>query len=357
MRRGSYCYLTDEEWERRIARFEAIARSCTLCPRNCHVDRFSDERGYCDAPGELVVSSIFPHHGEEPPLSGTGGSGTIFFTHCTLQCCFCQNWQISHEAEGQRFTPEELAEKMVGLQKQGCHNINLVTATHFIPWLLRALQLAAKKGLFLPLVYNCGGYEHASTIALLAGIIDIYLPDMKYGDNRAAQLLSRTANYRSFNRTSLREMFRQVGALITDDDGVARRGLCVRHLVLPDDLAKSEAILDFLTSVFDPADICISLMAQYRPLYHAADFPEINRMVTVQEYETVKKAFIDAGFPGFYQKFDALDKSFVIDFTTRKEEALTPPSAPGSLNSSQDSLSEGEPETTTLLSPDWKEVG
>jgi putative pyruvate formate lyase activating enzyme len=324
---GSYRYLTDDDWERRIARFDAIARSCTLCPRNCHIDRFAGERGYCNAPGELVISSIFPHHGEEPPISGTGGSGTVFFAYCTLQCCFCQNWQLSHEAEGRAFTPDELAEKMVGLQEQGCHNINLVTATHFLPWLLRALRTASKKGLTLPLVYNCGGYEHASTIALLSGIVDIYLPDMKYGDDYAAHLFSHTANYRSFNRTSLREMFRQVGALTVDENGIARRGLCIRHLVLPNDLAASGTLLDFLKAAFDPADLHISLMAQYRPLYHAEEFPEINRRVSVQEYESVKKTFIDAGFPGFYQDVEAMDESFVIDFKTRKEEALNDSSA------------------------------
>ena len=338
MRKGSYVYLTDEEWKQRIARFDAIARSCTLCPRNCHVDRSAGERGYCDAPDGLFISSIFPHHGEEPPISGSGGSGTVFFSYCTLKCCFCQNWQISHEAEGRFFTPEELAGKMVSLQEKGCHNINLVTATHFLPWLLRALRLAVNMGLTVPLVYNCGGYEHASTIALLAGIVDIYLPDMKYGNDRPAQLFSRTANYRSFNRTSLREMFRQVGPLTIDDDGVARHGLCVRHLVMPNDSAGSRAVLDFLKTVFDPADIFISLMGQYRPLYCAGDFPEINRAVTVQEYECVKDAFVKAGFRGFYQELDAIDGAFVINFKTRKEEALTSsPAASGD---------EGNAETT-----------
>ena len=323
MRTGSYLYLTDEEWEERIGRFDAIARSCTLCPRNCHVNRWNDERGFCDAPGHLTVSSMFPHHGEEPPVSGSGGSGTVFFSYCTLKCCFCQNWQLSHEAQGQPFTPEELAVKLLGLQRQGCHNINLVTATHFLPWVLRAVRLAAAEGLSVPLVYNCGGYEHASTVALLAGIVDIYLPDMKYGDNQAAMRFSRTANYRSFNRTSLREMFRQVGPLSIDDDGIARKGLCVRHLVLPDGLAASAKVVRFLTSVFDPADIRVSLMAQYRPLYRAGDFPELDRMITSDEYERVKKEFIDAGFPGFYQELDTLDEGFVIDFSKRKEEALT----------------------------------
>jgi putative pyruvate formate lyase activating enzyme len=320
---GSYVYLTDADWEQRIARFEAIARSCTLCPRNCHVDRMAGEQGFCEAGNELHISSIFAHHGEEPSISGTGGSGTVFFSYCTLKCCFCQNWQLSHAAEGRPFTPDVLALKMIGLQEQGCHNINLVTATHFLPWILRALQIAAREGLTIPIVYNCGGYEHASTIALLSGIVDIYLPDMKYGDDRAAELFSSTANYRSFNRTSLREMFRQVGPLIIGADGIARRGVCIRHLVLPNDHAASGAVLDFLLATFDPADIHISLMAQYRPLHRAEEFPDINRMVTADEYERVKKAFIDAGFPGYFQELDSMDRAFIIDFSKRKEEALT----------------------------------
>ena len=323
MASGSYVYLTDTQWEQCITRFDAIARSCTLCPRNCHIDRFTDERGFYGAPGGLVVSSTFAHHGEVPPISGTGGSGTVFFSYCTLQCCFCQNWQLSHKAEGRPFTVEELAGKMVGLQRQGCHNINLVTATHFLPWVVRALRLAAGEGLTVPLVYNCGGYEHASTIALLNGIVDIYLPDMKYGDDHAAELLSSTANYCTFNRTSLREMFRQVGPLLTDGDGIARLGVCVRHLVLPDDYAASETVLDFLTATFDPADIHVSLMAQYRPLHRAAEFPGINRMITAEEYEKVKSAFVEAGFPGFYQELATINEAFVIDFTKRKEAALT----------------------------------
>ena len=323
MRQGSYVYLTDDEWEQRIARFDTIARSCTLCPRNCHVNRREGECGYCEAPAELYLSSIFPHHGEEPPISGTHGSGTVFFTYCTLKCCFCQNWQLSHRAEGRPYTPEELAEKMIGLQRQGCHNVNLVTATHFLPWVLRAVRIAARNGLTVPLVYNCGGYEHASTIALLAGIVDVYLPDMKYGDNHAAVQFSHTANYRSFNRTSIREMFRQVGPLRTDEEGIAYRGLCIRHLVLPNGLASSGKVLEFLRTVFDPADITISLMAQYRPLYCAGEHPEINRMVTPDEYEAVKTPFVEAGFPGYYQELATINDAFVIDFSRRKKEALT----------------------------------
>jgi putative pyruvate formate lyase activating enzyme len=314
--------LTDKEWDDRIARFDQIARSCTLCPRNCHVDRHAGERGFCDAPGELYYSSIFPHYGEEPPISGSNGSGTVFFSYCTLKCCFCQNYQISHEAEGHASTIDELAGKMVGLQEKGCHNINMVTATHFLPWILRALKLAAQKGLSIPLVYNCGGYEHASIIRLLNGIVDIYLPDIKYGGNNAAQSFSGTANYRTFSQASIREMFRQAGPLKVNSDGIALRGLCIRHLVLPNDCSESAAVLDFLKTAFDPADIHVSLMAQYRPLYQAKEHPEINRMITPAEYNHVKNLFIEAGFQGFFQKLATINDAFVIDFTKRKDEAL-----------------------------------
>lgn len=326
MRKGSYVFLTDGEWADRIARFDAMARSCTLCPRNCHIDRTADERGFCAAPAGLVVSSAFAHHGEEPPICGSGGSGTIFFSHCTLKCCFCQNWQISHRGEGEPISAEKLARMMTRLQDEGCHNINLVTATHFLPWLLRALRIATKEGLTLPLVYNCGGYEHASTIRLLDGIVDIYLPDMKYGDDQSAQLYSRTANYCSFSRSSLREMFRQVGPLRIDEDGIASRGVCVRHLVLPNDLAASALVVDFLLSVFDPEDIHVSLMAQYRPLFHANRYAELSRTITRREYEQAKALFVNAGFAGFYQKLEIMDEAFIIDFTRRKSEPLLPSS-------------------------------
>jgi putative pyruvate formate lyase activating enzyme len=212
---------------------------------------------------------------------------------------------------------------MIRLQERGCHNINLVTATHFLPWVVRSLRLAAEKGLVIPIVYNCGGYEHASTLGLLDGIVDIYLPDMKYGSNGSAQLFSRTANYRSFNRSSVREMFRQVGPLRTTDDGIAWRGLCIRHLILPNNLASSDSLIEFLLTVFDPADIHISLMAQYRPLYRAAEFAELNRMITPAEYDSVKNKMVDAGFGGYFQDLSTINGAFIIDFTKRKEEALT----------------------------------
>ena len=320
---ASYTYLTDNEWDKRIAEFEKIASPCALCPRKCGVNRLMSETGFCGAPGRLVISSIFPHHGEEPPISGKGGSGTVFFTYCTLKCIFCQNFQLSHLAEGMPYTPSELAEKMLGLQNMGCHNINLVTPTHFLPWILKALKEAAREGLTVPIVYNCGGYELASVMSLLAGIVDIYLPDMKYGSNAEAKRYSGAPDYVDINRAAVREMFRQVGPLRMDDKGIAYRGLCIRHLVLPESAAGTEDIFYFLSSTFDPHDLYISLMAQYRPLYRAGEFPEINRTVTHEEYEPLRKKFIEAGFGGFYQEISKMDRSFVIDFKKRKSERLT----------------------------------
>jgi putative pyruvate formate lyase activating enzyme len=320
---GSYVYLTEDEWEQRIAKLFALTESCTLCPRICGVDRSKEQYGFCGAPGHLVISSIFPHHGEEPPISGTHGSGTVFFSYCTLQCCFCQNYQISHENEGKIYSIEELADEMLGLQNKGCHNINLVTPTHFLPWVISALKKASKKGLTIPIVYNCGGYESESTIFALHGIIDIYLPDMKYGNTLSAERFSKAADYTKANQAAIRAMFRQVGPLKINSEGIAYHGLCIRHLVLPNDLAASNLVLNFLKSTFDPQDIYISLMAQYRPLYKANQFSEINRMVSYEEFESVKNSFLDAGFQGFFQEITEIDKGFIIDFKKRKTEALT----------------------------------
>jgi putative pyruvate formate lyase activating enzyme len=319
---ASYTYLTDNEWDGKTAELDRIASSCGLCPRRCNVNRLSGGRGFCGAPGGLVISSIFPHHGEEPPISGSGGSGTVFFTHCTLKCTFCQNFQISHLAEGKPYTPSELAGEMLSLQTMGCHNINLVTATHFLPWVVRALKEAAKSGLRVPVVYNCGGYELASVMSLLTGIVDIYLPDMKYGSNAPAERYSKAPDYVAVNREAIREMFRQVGPLRSDENGIAYHGLCIRHLVLPDGAAGTHDVIDFLTSAFDPHDLYISLMAQYRPLYRAQEFPEINRQVIAEEYEPLRQKFIEAGFGGFYQDVSLLNDKFVIDFKKRKTERL-----------------------------------
>jgi putative pyruvate formate lyase activating enzyme len=320
---GSYTYLSEDDWRARIAAAEGLGRRCELCPRRCRVDRRAGGLGFCGAPAGIVASSIFPHHGEEPPISGRGGSGTVFFTHCTLKCLFCQNYQLSHEREGRPFSAAELAREMLGLEAAGCHNINLVTATHFLPEVLAALRLAAAEGLTLPVVYNCGGYERPETIAVLNGVVDIWLPDMKYGGDRPARRYSQAPDYVAVNREAVRAMFRQVGPLRLDAQGLAVRGLLIRHLVLPGGESESLKVLDFLKRTFDPEDAAVSLMAQYRPLYRACDHPPLDRRLDPQEYAAVLAAFLAAGFGGFFQEPEKLDASFVIDFTTRKREPLT----------------------------------
>jgi putative pyruvate formate lyase activating enzyme len=319
----SYVYLASRDWDERICAADQAASACCLCPRQCGVNRFKGEKGFCGAGEGFYISSAFPHFGEEPPISGKRGSGTIFFSYCSLKCCFCQNYQISHEAEGQAYTTSGLAEKMLELEGQGCHNINLVTATHFLPWILRAIQEAATRGLSIPLVYNTSGYELPEILGILRGIVDIYLPDMKYGEAGAAGLYSRAGDYVEINKTAVVEMFRQVGPLRIDNDFVAYKGLCVRHLVLPRGLAGSEKVVKFLETSFDPQDITISLMAQYRPFYKAHEFPELTKEITEQEYNRVKEIMVHAGFNGFYQELSKIDAGFCIDFKTRKNEALT----------------------------------
>lgn len=318
----SYKYLSPQEWDLKIEGAEVIASACSLCPRRCGVNRLKGLRGFCGAGSGLTISSIFPHHGEEPPVSGTGGSGTVFFTHCTLKCVYCQNYQISHEGEGGDYSVSGLAGSMLDLQKRGCHNINLVTPTHYLPWILMAIRESVERGLEVPIVYNCGGYELSDTLKLLRGVVDIYLPDMKYGDDGPALKYSMAKDYVSVNREAVREMFRQTGPLKTDENGIAARGLCIRHLVLPGGGAGSGSVVSFLRENFDPQDIYISLMAQYHPSYRACEFPEISRRVSIEEYDAVRKLFLDAGFNGYYQEHSRLDESFLINFLKQKSEPL-----------------------------------
>jgi putative pyruvate formate lyase activating enzyme len=319
---GCYTYLSEDDWNEKIDLLESIARKCTLCPRQCRIDRLQGERGFCGAPSTMVISSIFAHHGEEPPISGISGSGTVFFSYCTLKCCFCQNFQISHDYEGKEYSEQDLAIGLLRLQDAGCHNINLVTATHFLPWIFKSIKLAARSGLQIPIVYNCGGYERVEIIKLLDGVVDIFLPDMKYGTNLDAEQFSHAFDYVEFNRDAIREMFRQVGPLRVNNDGIARRGLCIRHLVLPGNIQGSSSTIQFLKDHFDPEDISISLMAQYNPLYKAKDILSINRKITEEEYEVTKQEFIVAGFDGFFQEFEKMNQNFIIDFTTRKNGRL-----------------------------------
>jgi putative pyruvate formate lyase activating enzyme len=269
--------------QERVELLNKKLQECTLCARKCKVDRTKHEVGFCKAGDKLKISSAHPHFGEEPELVGKHGSGTIFFTYCNLGCIFCQNYDISHLGYGDETTKEELANTMMYLQHIGCHNINFVTPTHFVPQWVEALSIAIKKGLHLPIVYNCGGYENIETIKLLDGIVDIYMPDAKYSNQEPAYKYSRAKDYPNVIKDVLLEMHRQVGDLQINDDGIATRGLLVRHLVLPYNLAGTEAIMQFIANEISK-DTYVNIMAQYRPMYRAYDYPMLSRMITSQEY-------------------------------------------------------------------------
>ncbi len=274
---------------------------CTLCPHKCKVNRNKGEKGVCRSGILPVVASYNSHFGEEPPISGISGSGTIFFTGCSGRCIFCQNYPISQLGTGSEVSEEELAGMMIYLQKRGCININLVTPTHFLPSIIPALYIGIQRGLHIPIVYNTGGYERVEIIRLLDGIIDIYLPDAKYSDNNIAKELSGFNYYVEYNRSSIIEMFRQVGNLQTKDNH-ALRGLIVRHLILPEKVGGTEDIIIFLSEKISK-DIYVSLMDQYFPAYNALKHKNINRKITVQEYNDTIDSFYNHGLhKGWIQK-------------------------------------------------------
>jgi len=276
------------ELKKRAEKLWRMLEKCQLCPRRCKVNRIKGEVGFCRAPGvKLVVSSYHPHFGEERPLVGRGGSGTIFFTHCNLRCVFCQNWEISHLGRGRVVSIEELAEMMLRLQKIGCHNINLVTPTHYTPHILKALDIAVSKGLRLPIVYNTSGWENLEILKVLDGIIDIYLPDFKYWDSSmAAKYSSKAKDYPEITKKAILEMNRQVGVAKPANDGIIYRGLMIRHLVMPEDVSGSIKVIEWIAENL-PKDTYINIMSQYNPCYKAYDYPEISRRVTFKEYKKV----------------------------------------------------------------------
>ena len=258
---------------------------CDLCARYCHVNRRKTLKGAVCRTGErAIVNSFGPHHGEEDPLRGWGGSGTIFFSWCNLRCVFCQNWEISHKGQGHEVEPEEIADMMLSLQDRGCHNINLVSPSHVVAQIIAAVSKAAQQGLHLPLVYNTGGYDSLEALQLLDGIIDIYMPDMKYGDSGIARNYSKVRDYVAFNRSAVKEMHRQVGDLVIDEQGIARRGLLVRHLVLPANLAGTEKVFAFLAEEIS-GNTYLNLMDQYYPCYRADEYPLLARPLTTAEYD------------------------------------------------------------------------
>jgi putative pyruvate formate lyase activating enzyme len=266
---------------RRAAAAEALLDPCRLCPRLCGARRSQGEVGACGVGRDALVASFGPHFGEEGPLVGLGGSGTIFFAGCNLGCVFCQNAGISHGREGERMSASDLARLMLELQRAGCANINIVTPTHQVPQLLHALASAAPAGLRLPLVYNCGGYESLETLAILDGIVDIYMPDFKYADAEAARSYSGVERYPEVAEAAIREMHRQVGDLVLDANGAARRGLLVRHLVLPEGLSGTDRVVLFLAGL--SPDTYVNIMGQYRPCHRAGEHPPLSRRPTAKE--------------------------------------------------------------------------
>ena len=260
-----------------------MLEECHLCPRQCRVNRLAGEKGKCHITDQVMVSSYGPHFGEEAPLVGMHGSGTIFFTYCNLRCTFCQNYTISQLGDGNRVSRNALADMMLSLQEKGCHNINVVSPTHVVPYILDALELAASKGLNIPLVYNTGGYDSLETLKLLDGVVDIYMPDMKYSDKKTAEQLSGIKDYPEANRAAIKEMHRQVGDLQINDQGIAQRGLLVRHLVLPNRLAGTKEIVRFLARKIS-THTYLNIMDQYRPSYKASTMTLVSRPLTMEEF-------------------------------------------------------------------------
>lgn len=271
-----------------------VLGSCCLCGRGCGVNRLAGELGKCSIGRRALVSSFGPHFGEEAPLVGRDGSGTVFFAFCNLHCVYCQNYTISQFGDGDAIEPAQLAAMMLALQRHGCHNVNLVSPTHVVPQILEALEIAVAGGLSLPIVYNSGGYDSLVALELLDGIVDIYMPDMKYADAAVGQRLSGVDDYPSVNRAAVKEMHRQVGDLVLDERGIAVQGLLVRHLVLPNGLAGTADTVRFLAHEVSTVAY-LNVMAQYRPCHRADDFPELGRPATAEEVGQAVEAAIAAG--------------------------------------------------------------
>ena len=287
------------ELERRERALRAKMDSCSLCPRMCGTNRIAGMKGICGADHTFKIASHGPHYGEERPLVGNGGSGTIFFSNCNLLCVFCLNWQINHRGDGRLTTPTQLANMMLSLQRRGCHNINLVTPSHIVPHAVAALRIAIDQGLNIPLLYNCSGYESLEVIQLLDGVVDIYLPDCKFQDDEtAARFTQRAPDYTRHSAAAIKEMHRQVGTL-KQDNGVAYRGLLIRHLVLPENLSGTDSFARWAVSELG-ADTHVNIMSQYTPMFRANDFPPLDRRLTQEEFAQAMRWARDAGLRNFH---------------------------------------------------------
>jgi putative pyruvate formate lyase activating enzyme len=278
----------------RAANLATRLSDCDVCPRVCRVNRKAGERGVCGVGKNAVVASFGPHFGEEAPLVGYDGSGTVFFSGCNLRCVFCQNYEISHQVEGSEVSAERLADIFLSIRSMGCHNLNLVTPTHVTPQVLEALSIAVSRGLAIPVVYNCGGYESVDTLRQLEGVVDIYMPDVKYLDSEAAGRYCDAPDYPEVVRAALAEMARQVGPLSLDRRGIARRGLLVRHLVMPGETSTTRQVIDFLADGIGK-DTYLNLMNQYRPCGRALEFPEIGRRTSGSEWREARDYALEKG--------------------------------------------------------------
>jgi len=289
--------------EKREKGYELL-RSCRVCPRKCGVNRLKDERGFCRSGFYPTIASYTLHQGEEPPISGHRGSGTIFFSNCNLRCVFCQNYPISQLGVGREVSVEELSRMMVELQGKGAHNINLVTPSHFVPQIIMALELAVQSGLEIPLVYNTSGYDAVESLDLLAGFCDIYLTDFRYFNPQHALRYSGAEDYPQVVRTAIKEMYRQVGELVLSEEGIALRGLIVRHLILPNGIADTERVMEYIHREISPR-VHVSLMGQYFPAYKAFDHEELGRRIFWEEYESAIEVLVRIGIEnGWVQEMD-----------------------------------------------------
>ncbi len=286
--------ISVEELRRRVALATEMLEYCNVCAQDCHVNRLEGELGFCRAPGNAVISTYGPHHGEEDVLSGTRGSGTVFFAHCNLSCVFCQNCDISQYDEGREVEARELGEIMLQLKERGCHNINLVSPSHFVPQILAALVTAVEGGLDIPIVYNTGGYDALHTLRLLDGVIDIYMPDIKFGSNEMGKKYAKAPQYYDIVKAAVKEMHRQVGDLQVNEEGLATRGLLVRHLVLPGDISGTEGVMQFLAEEISLAT-CVNVMEQYHPAHKAFKYPELSRRITPREFDRALEKAEKAG--------------------------------------------------------------
>jgi putative pyruvate formate lyase activating enzyme len=314
---GYLALYRSEELARRVARLEARLADCDICPRQCGAKRLEGETGTCNSGLMPIVASAGAHHGEEPAISGSRGSGTIFFGNCNLRCVYCQNYQISQMPEVQRhntISTGELAGHMLYLQDElGCHNINLVTPSHFVPQIARAVLEAVPLGLRIPLVYNTSSYDAVATLQELDGVVDIYLADLRYAADKMARRYSRVHHYVASSRAAIKEMQRQVGDLQLDDNGVARRGLIIRHLILPHDIAGSRDSLTWLVSEVSP-HVAVSVMSQYYPAHKARKYRELNRKITPEEYAAVAEIVAELGIENGWMQGMASADSYRPDF-------------------------------------------